>query len=191
MKKEKAPATSGITIRWPRLYDLLLTVMTLGREKHFRKTILDLAGVKEGEAVLDIGSGTGTLAIVTKSRVGDKGSVCGIDAAPEMVERARQKAEGAGLDIEFQLAVAERLPFPDRRFDVVINTFVLHHLPMDIRGTALAEMRRVLKPSGRMLAADFDLGASLPLIEGAGFRVIESGRTMFKILSYVLTKPEV
>jgi len=187
-EKEKAPATSGILIHWSRYYDLLLTILTLGREKHLREKILNLAGVKEGESVLDVGCGTGTLAIAASRRVGDKGSVCGVDAAPEMVERARKK--GDGLNIEFHLAVAERLPFPDGQFDVVLNSFVLHHLPMDIQGTALAEMRRVLKPSGRMFAADFDLDTSLTLIKEAGFTVIESGKTMFNILSYVLTKPD-
>ena len=188
IEKEQAPATSGILIHWSRYYDLLLTLLTLGREKQIREKILNLAAVKEGEAVLDVGCGTGTLAIAASRRVGDKGSVCGVDAAPEMVERARKK--GDGLDIEFHLAVAERLPFPDGQFDVVLNTFFLHHLPIDIRGTALKEMNRVLKPSGRMFAADFDLDTSLTLFKEAEFRVIESGKTMFKILNYALTKPD-
>ena len=189
-----------MTIRYARAYDLMLTAMTFGLEKSFRKTFLDLVSLKTGESVLDVGCGTGTLAIAAKNLVDETGSVSGIDAAPEMVERARKKAERDGAKIDFQTAVAEKLPYPDGHFDVVLNTLIMHHLPADIRGSALEEMRRVLKPSGRMLSVDFQLprffqkenahgGWIRNAIEKAGFNVTESGRTRFMILAYVLSTP--
>lgn len=81
---------------WAFGYDLLLRVIWLGREGAFRKKMVDLAGLKPGESVLDVGCGTGTLAITAKQRVGPKGRVCGIDASPEIIKRARKKATKAG-----------------------------------------------------------------------------------------------
>src|SRR5687767_4080403 len=72
-------------------YDLLIWVLTLGRERALREKMLRLARLAEGESVLDVGCGTGTLAIHAKQRVG-QATVCGIDASPEMIERAQRKA---------------------------------------------------------------------------------------------------
>lgn len=82
-------STRGATIRWAFRYDLLLKALTLGRERAMREVMLERACVSAGERVLDVGCGTGTLAIAAKRRVGPAGAVRGIDAAAEMVARAK------------------------------------------------------------------------------------------------------
>lgn len=149
------PKTSGLILHRAAQYDLLLWLLTLGRERSFRERALALAHLSAGESVLDIGCGTGTLAITAKRLVGNTGRVCGIDAAPEMVSRAGRKARNAGLEIDFRNAMVESMPFTDGHFDVVLSTLMLHHLPGKIRTQCAAEVRRVLKPAGRLLAIDF------------------------------------
>jgi ubiquinone/menaquinone biosynthesis C-methylase UbiE len=128
---------------------------TFGREGRLRERTLEAAGITAGEQVLDVGCGTGTLTLAAKSRVGAKGSVRGVDASPEMIARARTKAEQGGVPVTFEIAQAQSLPFPDATFDVALCSLALHHLSGDARGKALAEMRRVLKPDGRILIVEF------------------------------------
>lgn len=138
-----------------RYYDLLAWLLTLGRERAFRERLTELAALQPGEFVLDVGCGTGTLAIAAKQRVGDSGVVVGIDASPEMIDRAKRKARNAGVEVQFQPAVVEALPFPDASFDVVFSTLMLHHLPRPVREQCARELRRVVKPEGRIVAVDF------------------------------------
>ena len=153
--KRTAPLTNGLVIHWAARYDVLAWLLTRGRERAFRERLLDLAAVRSGQSVLDIGCGTGTLAIAATAHVGPTGSVVGIDASPQMVARATRKAAKAGAPALFQLAVAERLPFPDTRFDVVLSTLMFHHLPRKTREHCAIEIRRVLKPGGRVFVVDF------------------------------------
>src|SRR5262245_5903966 len=118
--------------------------------------MLRLSRIAEGESVLDVGCGTGTLAILAKQRVGAAGSVSGIDPSPEMIARATRKAQRRGADVAFQTATAQALPFPDGRFDLVLSTLMLHHLARSARAECLAEIRRVLVPGGRLLVVDFE-----------------------------------
>lgn len=136
-------------------YDLLLFALSLGRERNLRRRILRLAQLAPGEHVLDIGCGTGTTALLAKELVGLEGSVTGVDASPEMVARANRKASRAQSDAIFINGLVEALPFPDAQFDVVLSSMMLHHLPADIRRKCAQEVRRVLKPGGRVLAVDF------------------------------------
>jgi ubiquinone/menaquinone biosynthesis C-methylase UbiE len=148
--------TKGLVIHWAARYDLLAWLLTRGRERALRECMIGLARLRRGEAVLDIGCGTGTLAIAAMHHVGLSGSVHGIDASREMIARARRKAAKAGVSTVFDVAAAEQLPFPDSRFDVVLSTLMLHHLPRGTRQQCANEIRRVLKPGGRVLAVDFD-----------------------------------
>ncbi len=104
--------------------------------------------------MLDVGCGTGTLALEARERVGITGRVCGIDPSRQMIAYARRKAAGRSLSVDFQLGVVEHLAFPDRSFDVVLCTWMIHHLPTDDKRQGLAEMARVLKPGGRLLLVD-------------------------------------
>jgi len=149
------PNTTGRVLHWALGYDLLAWVFCLGRERALREKMLDLADLTPGEQVLDVGCGTGTLAVAAKRRMGAKGAVCGIDATPEMIARARKKAKTNGVDVRFENAVVEKLPFAEGTFDVVLSTLMLHHLGRMARQRCLSEIRRVLKPGGRLLAVDF------------------------------------
>src|SRR5262245_28455544 len=121
--------TRGRVLHRAAWYDLTVWLMTFGRERKMRERWLDLARLAPGEAALDIGCGTGTLAIAAASRIAPGGAVHGIDPSPSMLARARAKARKAGAEVTFQEAAAEALPFPDARFDVVLSTVMLHHLP--------------------------------------------------------------
>jgi ubiquinone/menaquinone biosynthesis C-methylase UbiE len=149
------PQTSGLVFHWAFAYDLLLRILWRGSERIYREKVVQLAGLGAGESVLDVGCGTGTLAIAAKRRVGPTGNVIGIDASTEMTARARAKAAKAAIDIDFRTAVAEALPFSNASFDAVLSTTVLHCLPDEARRLCIREMIRVLKPGGRLLVVDF------------------------------------
>ena len=200
------PATTGEVLHWAARYDLLVWLLTLGRERRFREKVAGLARLAPGESVLDVGCGTGTLAIEAKRRVGPSGTVYGIDASPEMIARARTKAKKAGADVVFETAVVEALPFQDARFDAILTSLVLHHLPRTARPQCAREMRRVLKPGGRLLAVDlgggeqprrgvlahlhrhgrFDLRDVVPVLSEAGLSSVEGGAVGFLNLQFVL-----
>src|SRR5262245_46493703 len=148
-------ATTGHVLHGAGLYDILAFLFTRGRERSLRERMIQLACLDTGDAVLDIGCGTGTLAIAAKKRVGSAGAVVGIDASPAMVMKAIRKSGRAEVDVAFTNAVVETLPFADARFDAVLSTMMLHHLPRPLRGQCFTEIRRVLKPRGRLLIIDF------------------------------------
>src|SRR5215203_310648 len=152
-----AIATKGLVIRraQARWYDALASVLTLGRDRQLRERLAELARLEPGDEVLDIGCGTGTLAVAAKRVVGTAGGVTGVDASPEMIDLATRKASREGADVVFRTGAAERLPFDDATFDAVLSTLMLHHLPGPVRRECVHEARRVLKPGGRLLAVDF------------------------------------
>ncbi len=201
------PSTTSSVLHWAAWYDLTVWLMTLGRERVYRERFVDLAHLEAGESVLDVGCGTGTLAIVSKRRVGPKGTVHGIDASPEMIARAGEKAKKAGVEVFFKQGVVEALPFPDAHFDAVLSTLMLHHLPRKLREQCAREVRRVLKPGGRVLVVDFresgrkgkgllahfrhrhghvELDDMIAVLSGAGLNILESGAVGIKDLQFVL-----
>ncbi len=148
--------TRGETIRWASFYDRFVNLVSFGKEKSFRKMTIALAQVKPGEKVLDVGCGTGSLTIAAKVQVGPTGEVYGTDASPEMIDVARRKAARAGVDVTFQVDLIENITFPDNQFDVVLSSFMMHHLPDALKRAGLAEIYRVLKPGGRLLIVDME-----------------------------------
>ena len=204
-------STAGRVLHRAAGYDLVVWLWTLGRERTFREKLLSFAGLTSGESVLDIGCGTGTLAIAAGRQVGPTGRVYGIDASPEMIARAERKAKRAGAKIRLQNAIAESLPFPDAQFDAVLSTVMLHHLPRPARARLVAEARRVLRPGGRLLVIDFAKPAAprprgilghlhrhghigldevLAMVSEAGLHVQRSGDVGTSDLQFVLaTKP--
>ncbi len=152
----EAPAqTEGRLIRWASFYDFATNFLTFGQVRRLRASTLDLALLKPGESLLDVGCGTGGVTIPARQRVGASGRACGIDPAPEMIAVARQNAQKKGLEIDFRLGVIEALPYPDASFDVVTSSLMMHHLPQRLQVQGLVEIYRVLKPGGRLLIADF------------------------------------
>jgi ubiquinone/menaquinone biosynthesis C-methylase UbiE len=135
-------------------YDLVMFFITLGRERSLRHKTLDLAQIKPGEKILEIGCGTGTLSLAARKRVGKSGEVMGIDIAPEMVAVAARKAARKSVNASFQVGGIENIPFPDNRFDVVMCSFMIFHMPEDIRKKGLNEIYRVLKSGGRLFIID-------------------------------------
>ena len=149
------PAGQGATIGTPRLYDLSAALLFGGRRRSYGKLLAN-ASVRPGDRVLDIGCGPGYFARMLAEAVGPEGSVVGIDAAPEMIDYASRKARRLP-NCTFQSGTAESLAFPDGTFDVVVSSLMMHHLPDEVRQQALGEMRRVLRPGGTLLLADFTI----------------------------------
>lgn len=120
-----------------------------------------LGPINEGETVLDVGCGAGVDSLVAAKMVGPSGKVVGIDLIPEMLDRARKNLElTTFLNVSFEKASAEDLPFPDASFEVVISNGVINLIPDKLK--ALKEVHRVLKPFGRLMMADQVLTADLP-----------------------------
>jgi arsenite methyltransferase len=112
-----------------------------------------LGRLAPGERVLDLGSGAGTDSLVAAQMVGEQGQVTGIDMTPEMLTKARSAAATMGVgNVEFVESEAERLPFADGSFDVVISNGVIDLIPD--KDAVFAELFRVLAPGGRMQIAD-------------------------------------
>ncbi len=186
-----ATDTKGLVMDQGWRYDVSVGFMNMfmfrGAMRGFRQQTISFARLKPGEAVLDVGCGTGTLAISVRTRIGHSGMVAGIDPGPQQIARARAKAERRHLPINFQLGVIEQIAFPDQTFDVVFSTLMMHHLPVPLKRQGLAEIARMLKPGGRVVIADFIRkqerqgqaarfhagGSSIPdlvhLVEEAGF----------------------
>jgi arsenite methyltransferase len=112
-----------------------------------------LGRLSPGERVLDLGSGAGTDSLVAAQMVGERGHVTGIDMTPAMLAKARAATAEMGLsNVEFVEAEAERLPFADESFDVVISNGVIDLIPD--KDAVFAELHRVLVPGGRLQIAD-------------------------------------
>jgi ubiquinone/menaquinone biosynthesis C-methylase UbiE len=134
------------------LYDPLVAATT--REGTFRRRLLAQAAIPAGAAVLDLGCGTGTLAVWAKQAVPDA-CVTGVDGDPKVLARARAKAERAGVEIRFDEALAHELPYGDASFHRVLSSLFFHHLTRRDRGRAIAEVARVLRPGGELHVADW------------------------------------
>ena len=166
---------------WAPYYDRIITLMFLGRERALREMTVRLASVGPGDKVLEAGCGTGTLTLTAKEHTGPEGEVVGIDASPEALDIARDKAARAAMSITFQHA---------------LSSFMIHHLPSDdARRQGLAEVYRVLKPGGRLLIMDGESSnRKLPqMMEEAGFTDVEVDRRWLILSSVrgIAAKPEV
>ena len=137
-------------------YDLVTKV--IGGDKA-RRELLNQAHLRPNDRVLDIGCGTGTLAISLKQAYPGVQMV-GLDPDPKALNRARRKASRACVDVRFDQGFADSLGYPSNSFDAVFSSFMFHHLETDVKQKTLSEVRRVLKPSGRLYFLDFEVQES-------------------------------
>jgi ubiquinone/menaquinone biosynthesis C-methylase UbiE len=155
-------ATKGLVLNDGWRYDLLGwfhdTFSSRGALRKLRQRTIGLAQPQPGEQALDVGCGTGTLALDVARYLSPGGGITGVDPGIQQIARARVKAARRHVpqvSIEFKVGVIERLPFPDQTLDVVFSTLMMHHLPTPLKRQGLAEIARVLRPGGRLVIADF------------------------------------
>jgi SAM-dependent methyltransferase len=143
---------SGGHLVQPRLHKYAAAIWFLGRRRRVYDDLIALSGAREGDAVLDVGCGTGYLTNRASHAVGPSGRVVGIDPAAEVVAYARSVSPP---HCKFHVAGGEEIPEPDASFDVVVSSLAVHHIAPAERPTAFQEMYRVLRSGGRLLIADF------------------------------------
>lgn len=142
------------------LYDPLCRLLGMAK---VHRPLVDQAGIRPGQRVLEIGCGTGNLALLVK-RLHPDAEVVGLDPDPRALARARRKSERKALSVQLDRGFAEQLPYPDGSFDRVFSAFMFHHLGPDEKERALREVRRVLKP-----------GSSLHLLDLGGEKAPSDG----------------
>jgi ubiquinone/menaquinone biosynthesis C-methylase UbiE len=146
----------GVYTRVAPVYDL----WAAATESRARRRTLELAGIRDGERVLEIAVGTGAAfaEVLRRNRGGEN---VGIDLTPAMLARARRKAEATGVPFTLQVGDAGALDFADGRFDLVLNAYMFDLFPEDAFAGVLAEMRRVLRPGGRLVLCNMARGRRL------------------------------
>ncbi|WP_018860969.1 MULTISPECIES: bifunctional demethylmenaquinone methyltransferase/2-methoxy-6-polyprenyl-1,4-benzoquinol methylase UbiE [unclassified Thioalkalivibrio] len=154
-ESEKASRVGEVFHSVASHYDVMNDLMSMGIHRIWKRYTLERTGVRPGMKILDLAGGTGDLAGAFAPRVGPKGQivVCDINASMLEAGRDRMLDEGHVGNLDFVQADAEQLPYPDDYFDRVTIAFGLRNVTRKER--ALAEMRRVIKPGGRVLVLEF------------------------------------
>jgi demethylmenaquinone methyltransferase/2-methoxy-6-polyprenyl-1,4-benzoquinol methylase len=150
---EKSQRVAGVFDSVAPRYDLMNDLMSFGLHRLWKRFAVEASGARPGERVLDIAGGTGDLARLFSRRVGPQGEVVLTDINPGMLRLGRDRLLDAGVLMPVVQCDAERLPFRADRFDCVSVAFGLRN--MTHKEEALSEMRRVLKPGGRLLVLEF------------------------------------
>lgn len=146
------------------LFDVFVRGTT--RERVFKEKLLDQAGLDEDLDVLDLGSGTGTLAIWAKQRAPQL-RIRGLDGDPKIIARAARKADRAGVEVPFDEGLSYELPYADASFDRVLSSLFFHHLVPRDKERTIAEVVRVLRPGGELHVADWGEPRSIAAKVGA------------------------
>jgi len=136
-----------------RFYDPIVGITT--REALFKRRLLEQVSPRPEQRILDLGCGTGTLALLIKRSAPDI-ELFGVDADPAMLLQAKAKARSDGHpDINFDVGLASELPYEDGSFDQVVSTLFFHHLTTEVKRETAAEIARVLRPEGQLHIADW------------------------------------
>ena len=152
-ESEKARKVAGVFSSVASRYDIMNDLMSGGLHRLWKAFTVRAAGVREGDRVLDVAGGTADLSIAFAKRVGPSGQVWLTDINGAMLSHGRDRVIDKGLALPVAQCDAEKLPFPDNYFNCVSVAFGLRN--MTHKDKALAEMRRVLKPGGRLLVLEF------------------------------------
>jgi len=150
---DKAKRVAGVFSSVATRYDVMNDLMSMGLHRLWKIFTIETSAVKAGDRVLDVASGTGDLARAFAKRVGPRGEVWITDINRPMLEVGRDRLADSGLLLPLAQCDAEKLPFPANHFDCVSVAFGLRNMTHKER--ALAEMRRVLRPGGRLLVLEF------------------------------------
>lgn len=150
---EKAKKVAGVFSSVAGNYDIMNDLMSMGLHRLWKAFTVQIAGVRSGDRVLDVAGGTADLSLAFAKRVGPRGQVWLTDINHAMLSRGRDRVVDAGFQLPTAQCDAEKLPFPDDYFDCVTVAFGLRN--MTHKDAALGEMRRVLKPGGRLLVLEF------------------------------------
>lgn len=134
------------------IYDPVVQLTT--RDTFVKRSLIEKAEFEDGMKVLDMASGTGTLSVMIKRCITSV-DVTGVDGDPKVIEIAQTKAKDANVRVEFDQAMATRLPYTDNSYHRVVSTLFFHHLKRSAKAEALAEAYRVLKPGGKLLIGDW------------------------------------
>ncbi|MCI3953708.1 MAG: ubiE [Burkholderiales bacterium] len=169
---EKAQRVAGVFDSVASRYDLMNDLMSLGLHRLWKRFTVEQSAVRSGDRVLDVAGGTGDLARLFARRVGSRGEVVLTDVNASMLKIGRDRLLDAGVIAPVAQCDAEKLPFPANRFDCVSVAFGLRN--MTHKDIALAEMRRVLKPGGRLLVLEFSRvwKPLAPLYDAYSFQVL-------------------
>lgn len=124
------------------------------RDVRYKTLLIEQANIQPGQRVLDLGCGTGTLAIMAK-QAQPKADVVGLDADPEMLKNAHIKRDEQKLDVKFDVGFTNELPYPDASFERILSSIMIHHLKTPDKEKTAREVFRVLKPGGELHIIDF------------------------------------
>ncbi len=152
-ESKKAERVAGVFSSVASRYDIMNDLMSLGMHRLWKAFTIQLAGVRPGDKVLDVAGGTADLSLAFARRVGPSGEVWLTDINGAMLSQGRDRLIDSGIPLPVAQCDAEKLPFPDDHFHCVTVAFGLRN--MTHMENALAEMRRVLKPGGRLLVLEF------------------------------------
>lgn len=143
------------------VYDMCEPVFMLGRQAAYNRQIVALLSLEKQHRVLDLGCGTGVLtrAIGDRLDAAAGGIALGIDAAAAMIQVATKKRTSATC--RFEAAAAESLPYENASFDAVVSSLFFHHVNCNLKGLALQESFRVLRPGGLLIVADMHTPTTL------------------------------